>query len=147
MSRISLFMMVSLALAFAGAGQVDAIATFNWDCTNSLATCNNACFSVNHGLHPGVLTYDSNPDNRTPRRQSSGCAQNPCNTASIPYSRFGNSCDEYPFASTNEGGPDATLRCVDSSENSSEGGQLGNFYKTIQNGDQFNIYVENYGGA
>lgn len=28
-----------------------------------------------------------------------------------------------------------------------EGGQLGNFYKTIKNGDKFGIVVRNYGGA
>lgn len=28
-----------------------------------------------------------------------------------------------------------------------EGGQLGNFYKGINNGDTFDIFVRNYGGA
>ncbi|RYP34685.1 hypothetical protein DL766_002876 [Monosporascus sp. MC13-8B] len=34
------------------------------------------------------------------------------------YSNCGSSCDEYPFASTLEGGGEETLRCVDPSENS-----------------------------
>ena len=38
-------------------------------------------------------------------------------------------------------------RC-DGSENSSEGGQLGNFYKnSVNDGDQFNVVIENYAGA
>ncbi|KAI0508966.1 deoxyribonuclease NucA/NucB-domain-containing protein [Xylaria bambusicola] len=119
--------------------------SFEWDCTNSLGTCNNACFAVNHGLAPGVLTYDSNTNNRNPRRTASGCNRTPCSNTG--YSQYGNSCDEFPFASVQEGGANAILRCVDSTENSSEGGQLGNFYKTINNGQQFDIFVKNYGGA
>ncbi|KAI8949396.1 deoxyribonuclease NucA/NucB-domain-containing protein [Xylaria longipes] len=122
-----------------------AAATFEWDCTNSLGTCNNACYAVNHGLASGVLTYDSDANNRDPRRTASGCNRTPCTNTG--YSQYGNSCDEFPFASVQEGGNNAILRCVDSTENSSEGGQLGNFYKTINNGDMFDIFVRNYGGA
>ncbi|KAJ8120764.1 hypothetical protein ONZ43_g2611 [Nemania bipapillata] len=120
-------------------------ATFEWDCTNSLGTCNNACYAVNHGLASGVLTYDSDTNNRNPRRTASGCNKNPC--SNTVYKKYGDSCDEYPFASTKEGGTGAILRCVDSTDNSSEGGQLGNFYKTINNGDKYSIFVRNYAGA
>lgn len=95
-----------------------AAATFEWDCTNSLGTCNNACYAVNHGLSPGVLTYDSDANNRDPRRTASGCNRTPCSNTG--YSQWGNSCDEYPFASVQEGGNNAILRCVDSTENSSK---------------------------
>jgi uncharacterized protein YuzB (UPF0349 family) len=134
----------AVSLVFFGAHVAHA-ATFEWDCTNSLGTCNNACYAVNHGLASGTLTYDSDPDNRDPRRTASGCNRTPCTNTN--YNQWGNSCDEYPFASTEEGGTGAILRCVDSTENSSEGGQLGNFYKTINDGDQFDIFVRNYGGA
>jgi len=133
----------AVSLVFFGAHTVHA--AFEWDCTNSLGTCNNACYAVNHGLAAGRLTYDANMANRGPRRTASGCNRTPCtNTA---YNQWGNSCDEYPFASTHEGGAGAILRCVDSTENSSEGGQLGNFYKTINDGDQFDVFVRNYAGA
>ncbi|KAI1111687.1 deoxyribonuclease NucA/NucB-domain-containing protein [Nemania sp. NC0429] len=122
-----------------------AAVNFEWDCTNSLGPCNNACYAVNHGLAPGTLTYDSDANNRGPRRTASGCNRTPCSNTG--YGATGNSCDEFPFASVQEGGNGAILRCVDSTENSSEGGQLGNFYKTINNGDQFGIFVRNYGGA
>ncbi|KAL1614901.1 hypothetical protein SLS56_011983 [Neofusicoccum ribis] len=133
----------SLAI-FASAALMQG-ADFDWDCTNSLATCNNACYAVNHGLASGVLTYDANKANRDPRRTASGCNRTPCTNTN--YNQWGNSCDEYPFASSHEGGAGAILRCVDSTENSSEGGQLGNFYGKINDGDQFNVWVKNYGGA
>lgn len=95
-----------------------AAVSFEWDCTKSLGTCNNACYAVNHGLAKGTLTYDSNEANRNPRRTASGCNKTPCTNTN--YKKWGNSCDEYPFASTTEGGKGAILRCVDSTENSSE---------------------------
>lgn len=120
--------------------------TFNWNCQNSLGPCQNACFATVCRAATGLLTYDANPANRGPRRTASGCNKTPC-SAGLSYSTFGNSCDEFPFASTQEGGSGARLRCVDSTENSSEGGQLGAFYRTINDGDQFGMTIENYGGA
>ena len=90
---------------------------FDWDCTNSLSTCNNACYAVNCKGSPNLLTYDGNAANQDPRRAASGCNRTPC--SNTHYAAFGNSCDEYPFASTTQGGTSAILRCVDSSENSS----------------------------
>ncbi|KAJ2998777.1 hypothetical protein NUW58_g216 [Xylaria curta] len=122
-------------------------ATFMWNCTNSAATCNNACYAMRNGLAPSTLTYDSDPANRTPRRTKSGCNRTPCSNAALPWSQKGNSCDEFPFASTFEGGTGAILRCVDSKENSSEGGQLSAFYKTISHNTKFNIMMNNYNQA
>ncbi|KAI1380614.1 deoxyribonuclease NucA/NucB-domain-containing protein [Hypoxylon crocopeplum] len=130
---------------FLFAASVAAVANFEWDCTNSLGTCNNACYAVNHNLAKGTLTYDSNKANRDPRRTASGCNKTPC--TNTKYKRWGNSCDEYPYASTKEGGRKAILRCVDTTENSSEGGQLGGFYGKIKNGNKFRVWVRNYKGA
>lgn len=95
-------------------------ATFDWDCTNALGACQNYCFYAQcRGGAGQQYTFDANTANRPPRRQASGCRRNPCNDAGLSYSSFGNSCDEFPFASTQEGGSGARLRCVDSSENSS----------------------------
>ncbi|GIK02975.1 hypothetical protein Aspvir_007040 [Aspergillus viridinutans] len=137
---------VSVALA-ALASTVSA-ATFDWDCTNALGTCQNYCFYAQcRGGAGQQFTYDSDKTKRPGRRQASGCSRTPCSDTSLSYSKFGNSCDEFPFASTQEGGSGARLRCVDSSENSSEGGQLGAFYGTINNGDKFGITIENWKGA
>ena len=92
--------------------------TFVWDCSRSVGTCNNACYAVNHGLAPGSLTYDADRSKRRGRRTASGCNRRPC--TNTRYRRFGRSCDEYPFASVNEGGSGAILRCVKPTENSSE---------------------------
>lgn len=140
---------------------------FDWNCQNSLAPCNNACFRVNCRGTPLPFNYDSDMSHRGPRRTRSGCNRTPCSNTN--YGRFGNSCDEFPFASVTQGGTGATLRCVDGSENSSmytpflktcrshklitvinykgEGGQLGRFYDRLNNGDQFGIVIRNHAGA
>ena len=105
---------------------------FEWDCTKSLATCNNACFAVNCKGSPSSLTYDSNKANRGPRRTASGCNRTPC--TNTHYRSFGNSCDEFPFASTNQGGAGAILRCVDSTENSSK------LYNIVLDSDCYNSF-------
>lgn len=135
---------------------------FDWDCTRSPGCCNNACYAIQCMDSPAVLTYDNSKANRHPRRVASGCTSNrrPCKYTH--YSDFGSSCDEYPFASTAQGGKGATLRCVDPSENSSqsynivfrwiaiiyftalgEGGQLGNFYKGVPDGHRFRVLIKN----
>ena len=106
--QLIILMTVSLSLAL----------NFDWDCEKSAATCNNACFAMNCKGSPGLLNYDSNGENRRPRRTAAGCKPTPCTDGT--YSKYGNSCDEYPFASTAQGGTGAILRCVDSSENSSK---------------------------
>ncbi len=118
--------------------------TFDWDCTNSHGPCENACYATFNGLNNGVLTYDGNPANSGPRRDAAGCSQSlsPCTTTG--YANWGSSCDEYPFASTLEGGAGATLRCVNPSENNSQGGSLSSFYQTIAAGTAFNIVVRGY---
>lgn len=120
--------------------------TFDWDCTNSLQTCNNACYWTNC-KQTGVVTLTYDPDNTGDQRTDSGCSQNPCNDPNVPYSQFGDSCDEFPFASTVEGGTGASLRCVPVSDQHSEGGQLTQFYANLASGDQYEITVKNYIGA
>lgn len=120
-SGVELIILVDMIISFlvlALVSVVTALEIFDWDCTNSLGTCNNACFAIKCKNIPGTLTYDSDMAARNPRRTLSGCNRTPCTTTD--YDQFGNSCDEYPFASTTEGGEGAILRCVDESENSSK---------------------------
>jgi hypothetical protein len=42
-------------------------------------------------------------------------------------------CDEYPFYSSRDGGPGASLRLIRAGENLSEGASLGTFYKKCPN--------------
>ncbi|KAM7211097.1 Deoxyribonuclease NucA/NucB domain containing protein [Rhypophila decipiens] len=137
----------AVVLSFLAATATAASYNFEWDCTKSLGTCNNACFAIYTKKYKDTLTYDSDVKIRDQRRIQSGCSRNPCNDAKLSYGKFGKSCDEFPFASTKEGGAGAYLRCVDGPENSSEGGQLGNFYKKMKNGDTFKLFIRNYKGA
>ncbi|KAI5815766.1 deoxyribonuclease NucA/NucB-domain-containing protein [Pyronema omphalodes] len=140
--QFNLFQLLGLVLV--SLSVVEAL-NFDWDCTRSLGACNNACFAINCRGKPSKLTYDANKNARGPRRTRSGCSRTPC--SKTKYKASGNSCDEYPFASVKEGGSGAILRCVRASENSSEGGQLGAFYKRLNNGEKFNVFMKNFKGA
>ena len=54
------------------------------------------------------------------------------------------SWDEYPFASTNEGGAGAVVLPVPARENSVQGGKLSVFYRqnSLQDGDRFKVNVK-----
>jgi hypothetical protein len=58
--------------------------------------------------------------------------------------RRGFSCDEYPFASTAQGGVGASVRLVPVQEQNIQGGIISSFYrvKAIGNGDKFRVSVE-----
>jgi hypothetical protein len=55
----------------------------------------------------------------------------------------GKSLDEYPFASTKQGGSGACVSAVCAREQSVQGGQISQFYKkhNIKDGDSFNVRV------
>jgi len=67
------------------------------------------------------LTYD--PTNKSQKRNAAGCVTGKCN-----YPVTGMSCDEYPFASTAEGGSGAQVGCVPAYQNTDQGGYLSSFY-------------------
>jgi hypothetical protein len=146
---------------------------FDWDCTDALAPCNNACFAVNCKDSPYTLNHDGNYLSRRSRRIASGCNRSldPSSSracSNTHYRSFGHSCNEYPFASTIQGGAGAILRCVvDSLETSSklynivlnnqfakisfkvqgEEWPLGNFYKRVPKNHEFSVVVRNYSGG
>ena len=55
----------------------------------------------------------------------------------------GKSLDEYPFASTRQGGAGACVSAVCAKQNSSSGGKLGQFFNKnkIKDGDAFDVKV------
>ena len=77
---------------------------------------------------PIVLTYDKNPIAQNDRWEEA-CGGTP--------RILGFSCDEYPFASTFEGGVGASTALVPPREQSIQGGVLRQFYKGFQTGQQF----------
>ena len=81
-----------------------------------------------------ILTYDSDPDNRRKRRRESlrGYSTRP-----------GFDRDEFPYATTQEGGRGAAVNYVPSLENQSHGGSLGSFVKgnNLKSGDKFLVVL------
>ena len=81
-----------------------------------------------------ILTYDSNPDNRRERRRESlrGYSVRP-----------GFNRDEFPYATTQEGGKGAAVNYVPSPETKSHGGSLGSFIKEnkLKSGDKFLVVL------
>jgi hypothetical protein len=58
----------------------------------------------------------------------------------------GSSCDEYPYASTYEGGSGASIRGVSSTEQSRQGGDLNSVYRRLgyRRGEQFDVALISY---
>ncbi|WP_233164543.1 DUF6443 domain-containing protein [Pedobacter sp. ASV28] len=79
---------------------------------------------------PNVLHYDADKKNSDERRDDA--------LKNFP-SRYseGLQRDEYPYASTTEGGAGADVAYVPGKENSSQGGSLSALYKTLNSGDAF----------
>lgn len=86
--------------------------------------------------NPSVLTYDSNKQNAQKRRNAAMKANKV--PASSEYDR-----DEYPYATTKEGGANASVAKVPSNENRSHGAYLGALIKSndMKTGDNFNIIL------
>ncbi|KAI1413009.1 hypothetical protein F5Y13DRAFT_189809 [Hypoxylon sp. FL1857] len=99
-------------------------------------TCNTACYGVNCKFHTNTYDFDAPTDKtKSTRRKRAGCTngkgknKNPCKS-----NRSGNSCDEFPFASTKDADTKQQFyRCVPGTDNQSQGGQLGNLAKNICN--------------
>ncbi|THX61334.1 hypothetical protein D6C97_08284 [Aureobasidium pullulans] len=139
----------SLAVILA-LGQFTSGAMIVLDCTNFPESCNNDCYGIYGPPRlPSSLTWDQPSSSvERNRRRGSGCTMSnglsACNANSgvSPYNNDGPTCDEYPYASTSQGGmAGATLRCMSRSDNSAEGGHLrGNLYrKPIANGGCGNV--------
>ncbi|THW98391.1 hypothetical protein D6D13_10639 [Aureobasidium pullulans] len=99
------------------------------DCTTFPESCNNDCYGIFSAGLPSSLTWDM-PTTAVEkqRRRGSGCTNT--NSYSVcsstkgvaPWNQDGPSCDEYPYASTSQGGmAGASLRCMSQSDNSKEG--------------------------
>ncbi|KAF4304419.1 hypothetical protein GTA08_BOTSDO07869 [Botryosphaeria dothidea] len=54
------------------------------------------------------------------------------------------SCDDFPWAATQQGGAGASLRCVSLDDNSDQGDQFGDFRESLKNGQQFDITIINF---
>ncbi|KAL9935426.1 hypothetical protein V8E36_005774 [Tilletia maclaganii] len=111
-------------------------ATVVFDCTKVPNICSNDCYAIQCKSKPTTLHRDS--ASATQHRNENAC-RSPNRCSGNPDDS--NSCDEYPYASSAEGGAGAVTRCVPSHENSVQGGTLSSFYtrNSIANGDAYNV--------
>ncbi|WP_317191402.1 DUF6443 domain-containing protein [Hymenobacter guriensis] len=81
---------------------------------------------------PQILTYDSDKNNRDKRREDA------LKASGLP-SRYpeGLERDEYPYASTMEGGKNALVAYVPKKQNGSQGARLKQLYSQMKTGDKF----------
>ncbi|SAM82111.1 uncharacterized protein UBRO_04400 [Ustilago bromivora] len=111
------------ALAMLGLASGAQAATLIWDCTRVPNICSNDCYAIQCAGKPTRLHRDS--ANASINRANTAC-RSPNRCAGKPADS--NSCDEYPYASSQEGGAGSATRCVPSTENSRQGGTLSSFY-------------------
>ncbi|KAE8214488.1 hypothetical protein CF327_g2117 [Tilletia walkeri] len=118
-------------------------ATVVFDCTKVPNICSNDCYAIGCAGKPTTLHRDS--ADATAHRNANAC-RSPNRCSGNPTDS--NSCDEYPFASSAEGGAGAVTRCVPSHENSVQGGTLSSFYtnNAIKDGGVYNVGFSNSGG-
>lgn len=85
--------------------------------------------------NPTLLTYDSNKSSAR-RRHLSKAAGGLIGASDI-------NVDEYPYATTKEGGSNAATNLVPASENKSHGGYIGSLIRInkMKTGDKFNIIL------
>ena len=83
--------------------------------------------------NPTLLTYDSNKSSARRRRHLSKAAGGLIGASDI-------NVDEYPYATTKEGGSNAAINLVPASENKSHGGYIGSLIRInkMKTGDKFN---------
>ncbi len=114
-------------IAFEGlkASEASAVHLVFEEFTPTIYEATNDAFKANK---PQVLTYDDDKDARDRRRREATMG-----TQTQP----GMQRDEYPYASTEEGGTGAQVTLVPSYENSLQGGQLSLLYRLIEDGDRF----------
>ncbi|KAK3578325.1 hypothetical protein CHS0354_039032 [Potamilus streckersoni] len=110
-----------------------AVPDLVFDCTNMPNVCQNIKNAINSGKTRSLQRITD--QNQIKKNRQAACGSVKCTAPT-------NSCDEYPFASTSQGGAGATTRCVPLSENNSQGGQLAGFYKKNNVGDKDWFYMK-----
>jgi hypothetical protein len=86
--------------------------------------------------YPAVLTRITNKP-RIDKNRREACKN------FVPIPPLLTSCDEYPFASSQQGGVGASIRAVPLTEQAIQGGHISVFYRVngITNGTQFRVQV------
>ena len=108
--------------------------TIRFPCTRMPNVCSNMRYAISLG-RPSQLTRTTNRFQIRQNRRNSACRH--------LRRRPGHNCDEYPFASSFQGGRGSVTRMVPRRENSIQGGVLSAFYRRnrIGHGDCFRVDV------
>jgi hypothetical protein len=88
---------------------------------------------------PSTLTYLGPNSPQKNKNRAAACGSFKASAAEIAAGNT--SCDEYPFATTSEGGAGASVAAVPTLEQSSQGGTLSGFYSSLKAGDKFKVAV------
>ncbi|KAA1478028.1 hypothetical protein DENSPDRAFT_885571 [Dentipellis sp. KUC8613] len=138
--------------------RANPILEFDCSATGIPDVCQNMCYGVFCRGHPQTLTRNSaNKPTCAAARKLNSCgvtSPNRCSAKHSPPFAAGNSCDEYPFASTLEGQqagtggrPSAVTRCVVARHNSVQGGKISGIYNKVPQQGQFDIEFDFGNGA
>jgi RHS repeat-associated protein len=84
--------------------------------------------------YPDALNYLGPYNPLTRRNRQAACG-------SSKYGNIGMSCDEYPFASTAQGGAGASTAPVSIGEQRTQAGELSSFYRNLGPGEKFCVEV------
>lgn len=103
--------------------------------------------TFSRGRAPGVArtfddaVADGAPTTLTRADRETKLANRDAALDGVPKAPKGQSLDEYPFASSAEGGSGATVRPVPVGEQNYQGGKLSSFYRNngVNPGDQFHV--------
>ena len=137
--KFALVMVTAFAALIISAKAEAQVPNINWNGNNLPCISYNIATAIANGA-PANLTRTNVQAQINANRQAS------CGPAAATVAQLNNqhgavvfSCDEYPFASSNQGGAGAQIMIVPLIENNVQGGQLAGFYNAnnIGNGGAF----------
>jgi len=88
-----------------------------------------------------IFTFTDDEKIKQQNRNNAGCIGSPCNTGS-----FGTSCDEFPFASTMDGGAGAVFSCIPVLAQNIQGGVISSFKQRnlMQSGQHYQFVLDGF---
>ncbi|KAH8810428.1 hypothetical protein DL96DRAFT_1760086 [Flagelloscypha sp. PMI_526] len=109
------------------------------------AVLRNMCNGM-RGKNTQTFTYSGklSKSSKRQKRRAAGCKSGKCSKLGVPGM---NSCDEWPPASTDEGGNataenERAVTCIPGTQNSYQGGIFSGLLSTLTKGDQFVISID-----
>ncbi|KAF8057025.1 hypothetical protein FPV67DRAFT_636637 [Lyophyllum atratum] len=91
-----------------------------------------------------IFTFTDDQKVKSDNRAKAGCTGSPCGTGTS-----GTSCDEFPFASTTDGGANAVFSCILVMGQNIQGGVISSFKQrnSMQSGEHYKFQITGYNCA